>query len=362
MGDLETYFSYRNSGINLVGLAVGTEDELRALGASAADASELAHLHHVYFGDTHFTGKQRKAREAAAGLHHDLATLGLIESFTAKLKKELDSWNLRVMLAGTPAHRIREVAGKLLKKLKPKKDPEPGVRITRRVKGPHSLTITDSSLNIATIAGVLESVNADDMLQATHDVFFKGDVGAKPAVHTQLIVTLDEFDKVINGEGDDIELQLTNGARMTGAEFLTYKFAEIGYATIVHPLLGPLNSYRQERFANFNQRITLKAVFPTCAHPNCTKPADYCQAHHLIPWQAGGYTNIDNLVFLCAYHNGINDDDPARPTGRGYMARLNPSTVGWIPPWGQPLTSLPAYQEAVARLAAEHAANPPGAG
>ena len=38
MGDLETYFSYRNSGINLVGLAVGTEDELRALGASAADA------------------------------------------------------------------------------------------------------------------------------------------------------------------------------------------------------------------------------------------------------------------------------------------------------------------------------------
>ena len=42
MGDLETYFSYRNSGITLVEQAVGGEKRLRALGASLADATELA--------------------------------------------------------------------------------------------------------------------------------------------------------------------------------------------------------------------------------------------------------------------------------------------------------------------------------
>ena len=74
-----------------------------------------------------------------------------------------------------------------------------------------------------------------------------------------------------------------------------------------------------------------------------------------MPWQAGGYTNINNLTFLCAYHNGINDDDPQRPTGRGYMYRLN-TGVAFIPPWGAPITAMPEYQEALARLNAEKAA------
>ena len=89
MGDLETYFSYRSSGLELVGLAVGSVDDLRARGASKADAAELAGLHGVYFGPTRFTGKQRQARAAAASHRHDVATLSLIESYTAKVKK---SW------------------------------------------------------------------------------------------------------------------------------------------------------------------------------------------------------------------------------------------------------------------------------
>ncbi|WP_148138134.1 HNH endonuclease signature motif containing protein, partial [Corynebacterium sp. HMSC074E01] len=89
-----------------------------------------------------------------------------------------------------------------------------------------------------------------------------------------------------------------------------------------------------------------------CSRPGCNKPADYCQVHHLVPWQAGGYTNINNLTFLCAYHNGINDDDPLRPTGRGYMYRLN-TGVSFIPPWGAPITAMPEYQEALTRLNTE---------
>ena len=50
MGVLETYFHYRNSGIALVEHASSSPDKLRALGADASDAAELARLHRIYFG------------------------------------------------------------------------------------------------------------------------------------------------------------------------------------------------------------------------------------------------------------------------------------------------------------------------
>ncbi|WP_412100297.1 HNH endonuclease signature motif containing protein [Corynebacterium aurimucosum] len=358
MGDIETYLRLRNSGIALVEHIPGTPDELRALGADAADAAELAGLHQVYFGPTRYTGKQRKARQAALKQRHSLGTLTLIESYASKVKKTLDAWNLRIKLAATPAHCIPTVAAARLKELKRKRTAKPGVRITYRAEGPNTLSITDDATTIANMRAVLESTNTTDLLKAANDIFFKKGTGSTPAVHTQVIITLNELDQIINGDGDDIELNLTNGARMTGAEFLTHKFAEIGYATIVHPLDGPINTWRLSRGANLNQRLTLHAEFHTCSRPGCNKPADYCQVHHLIPWQAGGYTNIKNLTFLCAYHNGINDDDPQRPTGRGYMYRLN-TGVSFIPPWGTPITAMPEYQEALARLNTEQAGQPP---
>ena len=140
MGVLETYFHYRNSGIALVENASSSPDELRALGADASDAAELAHLHRTYFGPTRFSGKQRKARAAALQQRHSLATLNLIESYTAKVKKDLDAWNLRIKLAGTPAHKIRDIAVKRLKELRNKRTPKPGVRFTYRSTGPNSMT------------------------------------------------------------------------------------------------------------------------------------------------------------------------------------------------------------------------------
>ena len=358
MGVLETYFHYRNSGIALVENASSSPDKLRALGADANDAAELARLHRIYFGPTRFTGKQRTARKAASDQQHGLATLALIESYTTKVKKDLDAWNLRVTLASTPAHKIQDVATTRLKELKSKRQAKPGVRFTYRSTGPNSITITDNAQVIADIRGTLESINKNDLLDAAKTAVLDGQAGAKPAVHAQVVVTLNELDRIINDDGDEIELQLTNGARMTGAEFLTHKFASIGYATITHPVEGPINSYRIERHANWKQRLTLCAETQTCSRPGCNKPADYCQVHHIIPWQAGGDTNIKNLTFLCAYHNGINDDDPSKPTSRGYVFRLKDG-IGYIPPWGLPITATPEYQQALARLATE---KPPGAG
>ena len=189
---------------------------------------------------------------SALAQHHSLGTLTLIETYTSKVKKTLDAWNLRITLTATPAHRIPHVAATRLKELRAKRTAKPGVRITYRAKGPNTLSITDDATTIANMRAVLESTNTTDLLQAANDIFFKEGTGSTPAVRTQVIITLNELDQIINGDGDEIELNLTNGARMTGAEFLTHKFAEIGYATIVHPIEGPINTWRLSRGANLN--------------------------------------------------------------------------------------------------------------
>ncbi|MGI5132230.1 DUF222 domain-containing protein [Pseudonocardia sp. CA-107938] len=40
-----------------------------------------------------------------------------------------------------------------------------------------------------------------------------------------------------------------------------------------------------------------------CAHPGCDRPPSWCEVHHVIEWQHGGATALDNLVMLCCQHH-----------------------------------------------------------
>ena len=40
-----------------------------------------------------------------------------------------------------------------------------------------------------------------------------------------------------------------------------------------------------------------------CRFPGCDRPPDWCEAHHLVPWAAGGPTTLDNLALLCRLHH-----------------------------------------------------------
>lgn len=62
------------------------------------------------------------------------------------------------------------------------------------------------------------------------------------------------------------------------------------------------------RSATFLQRVMLLARDGCCVHPGCDAPIAWCDAHHVIPWAAGGLTTIDNLAPLCRNHHGLNDD------------------------------------------------------
>ncbi|HZP29770.1 MAG TPA: HNH endonuclease signature motif containing protein [Acidimicrobiia bacterium] len=42
-----------------------------------------------------------------------------------------------------------------------------------------------------------------------------------------------------------------------------------------------------------------------CSFPGCDRQPRYCDAHHLVPWQHGGPTDLDNLVLLCRRHHTL---------------------------------------------------------
>lgn len=66
-----------------------------------------------------------------------------------------------------------------------------------------------------------------------------------------------------------------------------------------------LDAGRKRRTANRAMRRALVARDGSCcAVPGCDRPVGWSHAHHIIWWEDGGLTEVDNLVFLCPWHHG----------------------------------------------------------
>ena len=44
---------------------------------------------------------------------------------------------------------------------------------------------------------------------------------------------------------------------------------------------------------------------PPAPTPSCTVRFDNCQIHHVVPWEHGGPTDLDNLLPLCSTHHHL---------------------------------------------------------
>jgi hypothetical protein len=42
-----------------------------------------------------------------------------------------------------------------------------------------------------------------------------------------------------------------------------------------------------------------------CAFPGCRVGPSWCEAHHVVEWELGGETSIDNLTLLCSRHHHL---------------------------------------------------------
>ena len=69
-----------------------------------------------------------------------------------------------------------------------------------------------------------------------------------------------------------------------------------------------------------------------CVFPGCDLPPELCEAHHIVPWWAGGVTAPSNLVLLCHSHHGV--VEPARHSVRDqWETRIAPDGLPeFIPP------------------------------
>jgi hypothetical protein len=71
-----------------------------------------------------------------------------------------------------------------------------------------------------------------------------------------------------------------------------------------------------------------------CQFPGCTHTR-YLHCHHVIPWWAGGRTDVDNLILLCGFHHRAIHD-------HGYRIRRVAGRWEFRRPDGTPLPAIPA--------------------
>ncbi|WP_027344582.1 HNH endonuclease signature motif containing protein [Hamadaea tsunoensis] len=78
-------------------------------------------------------------------------------------------------------------------------------------------------------------------------------------------------------------------------------------AKIIPAVLGGegqiLDVGRARRLIDGSLRRALVLRDRGCAWPGCDRPPRWSEGHHIVSWQDGGPTSLDNSVLLCGYHH-----------------------------------------------------------
>jgi len=72
---------------------------------------------------------------------------------------------------------------------------------------------------------------------------------------------------------------------------------------------------REQRFVTDRLRQALVVRDRGCVWPRCHRPSAQTEAHHLIPWQHGGGTSLENLALFCSSHHHRLHEDEGWETG-----------------------------------------------
>ena len=87
-----------------------------------------------------------------------------------------------------------------------------------------------------------------------------------------------------------------------------------------------INAGRTQRLFTPAQRKLLYARDLGCSFPDCRAAATWCEAHHIIPWQEGGETNLNNAALVCEHHHTLLHHS-------GWELTLINGTPWYTPPW-----------------------------
>ena len=71
-----------------------------------------------------------------------------------------------------------------------------------------------------------------------------------------------------------------------------------------------------------------------CVFPGCALSDERCEAHHIVPWWAGGRTALDNLTLLCPHHHALIEPPRfwAEPQPDRWEVRIGPDSCPEVIP------------------------------
>jgi hypothetical protein len=92
---------------------------------------------------------------------------------------------------------------------------------------------------------------------------------------------------------------------------------------------------RARRFPTDAQRREVMRRDRHCRFPGCTN-VTFTNAHHVVPWEPGGKTDLDNLALMCLHHHHV-------VHSHGWTMTGNPNEeLHFVGPSGRPMTSRPS--------------------
>lgn len=148
---------------------------------------------------------------------------------------------------------------------------------------------------------------------------------------------------------DTISQQLRNARLENGTPIPAAELRRLACDAQILPAIfrgpsQPLDLGKARRKASSTQRSALIARDRACI--GCGAKAAWCQSHHIVHWQDGGPTNLDNMCLLCSrcHHNVHDRDWQVERTAAGAY-RLRP------PPPGRTRPTRPKYQPRTRRRA-----------
>nr|WP_300141286.1 HNH endonuclease signature motif containing protein [Propionicimonas sp.] len=85
----------------------------------------------------------------------------------------------------------------------------------------------------------------------------------------------------------------------------------------------PLDVGREKRLFTGHLRALLIARDQGCAFPGCDAGPEECDAHHRLPWWAGGETSVANGVLQCTWHHHKVEPVPGAPPETQWAIRID---------------------------------------
>ncbi len=111
-------------------------------------------------------------------------------------------------------------------------------------------------------------------------------------------------DLLVVADYDTVAGQLRNARLADGTPLTVEELWSLACDARILPIIfkgksEPLWLGRGKRHATARQRAVLAARDMGCV--GCGASANWCQAHHIVHWEHGGKTDLDNLCLLCSY-------------------------------------------------------------